>query len=240
MYRKGIKRQVRPLERLKIRYREFKGRLASAPDPDRTPTQLSPAVQSSASSSSSLVTNASLATTAEARYAHIFAPPPPGKRPEQPQFDLSLLFSDNKEYCIEEARARSIGLYGKKWPTPPPPAPFPSQTKLGNSAVSSSSSSSSVRVNFNDDGQGTSKMGARRRSIMGGAEPTVTINTKEALADVFGMFNSPEKTAKLAAIVVKKIEPGTPAAPPSVRRLANENNENAHAKTPQSSWFIFS
>ncbi|KAJ7494723.1 hypothetical protein B0H11DRAFT_1802225 [Mycena galericulata] len=238
VYRKGIKRQVRPLERLKIRYREFKGRLA---DPDRTPTQISQATPpsgssaSTSSSSSSLVTNALLATTAEARYAHIFAPPPPGKRPEKPQFDISLLFSD-KEYCIEEARARSIGLYGKKWPAPPPPAPFPSETKLGNSAVSSSSSSSlSVRVNFNDDGQGTSKMGARRRSIMGGAEPTVTINTKEALADVFGMFNSPEKTAKLAAIVVKKIEPATPAAPPSVRKLANEN-ENAHAKTPQPSF----
>ncbi|KAJ7756400.1 hypothetical protein DFH07DRAFT_1060808 [Mycena maculata] len=242
IYRKGIKRQVRPVERLKIRYREFKGRLA-APDPDRTPTQISQGVAASGSSassasSSSLVTNASLATTAEARYAHIFAPPPPGKRPEKPQFDLSLLFSD-KEYCIEEARARSIGLYGKKWPSPPPPAPFPSETKLGSSAVSSSSSSlSSVRVNFNDDGQGTSKMGIRRRSVMSGAEPTVTINTKEALADVFGMFNSPEKTAKLAAIVVKKIEPATPVAPPSFRKLANEN-ENSHAKTPQSNFRPF-
>jgi checkpoint serine/threonine-protein kinase len=175
------------------------------------------------------VTNASLATTAESRYAHIFAPPLPGKRPEKPQFDLSLLFSD-KEYCIEEARARSIGLYGKKWPAPPPPAPF---STLGNSAVSSSSSMSSVKVNFNDDGQGSSRMGAaRRRSMMGGAEPTVTINTKEALADVFGMFNSPEKTAKLAAIVQhKKIEPATPIAPPP-RRPANEN-ENSYAKTPQ-------
>jgi checkpoint serine/threonine-protein kinase len=177
------------------------------------------------------VTNASLATTAESRYAHIFAPPPPGKRPEQQQFDLSLLFSD-KEYCIEEARARSIGLYGKKWPAPPPPAPF---SPLGNSAVSSSSSSSlsSVKVNFNDDGQGSSRMGAgRRRSLLGGAEPTVTINTKEALADVFGMFNSPEKTAKLAAMT-KKIEPVTPIAPPPPRKPGNEN-ENSYAKTPQS------
>ncbi|KAJ7127002.1 hypothetical protein C8R44DRAFT_701920 [Mycena epipterygia] len=244
VYRKGIKRQVRPLERLKIRYREFKARLASGPDPDRTPTQISqsasasPSIASS-SSSSSLVTNAALATTAESRYAHIFAPPPPGKRPEQPQFDLSLLFSD-KEYCIEEARARSIGLYGKKWPAPPPPAPFPSDAKLGNSAVASSVSSlSSVRVNFNDDGQGSSRLGAvRRRSIMGGAEPTVTINTKEALADVFGMFNSPEKTAKLAAAAVKKIEPATPIAPQSFRKSTNEN-ENSYAKTPLSGFRPF-
>ncbi|KAF8206469.1 hypothetical protein K438DRAFT_1756489 [Mycena galopus ATCC 62051] len=221
VYRKGIKRQSR--------YHEFKGRLASSSDLDRTPTQRPPdadrtPTQCAAPSSSSLVTNVSLATTAESRYAHIFAPPQPGKRPEKPQFDLSLLFSD-KEYCIEEARARSIGLYGKKWPAPPPPAPF---SPLGSSAVSSSSSSSraSVKVNFNDDGQSSSRMGpARRRSMLGGAEPTVTINTKEALADVFGMFNSPEKTAKLAAIVA------TPIAP-TPRRPGNEN-ENSYAKTPQ-------
>ncbi|KAJ7104167.1 hypothetical protein B0H15DRAFT_808841 [Mycena belliarum] len=225
IYRKGIKRQVRPLERLKIRYREFKGRIASAADGDRTPTQIS----------SSLVTNASLASTAEARYAHIFAPPAPGKRREQPQFDLALLFNDNKEYCIEEARARSIGLYGKKWPAPPPPVPFQHRTKLGSSAASSSSSSS-LRVNFNDDGQTSSRMG-RRRSVMGGAEPTVTINTKEALEDVFGMFNSPEKTAKLAA-VTRKIEPATPLAPPTLRKTANEN-ENSYARTPQSSFRPF-
>ncbi|KAF7374916.1 hypothetical protein MSAN_00377700 [Mycena sanguinolenta] len=228
IYRKGIKRQVRPLERLKSRYQEFKARLAASPDLDRSPTQIS---QRAAPSSSALVTNVALATTAEARYAHIFAPPAPGKRPEKPQFDLSLLFSD-KEYCIEEARARSIGLYGKKWPAPPPPAPF---SPLGKSNVSSSSSSSlsSAKVNFNDDGQSSSRMGAaRRRSVMGGAEPTVTINTKEALADVFGMFNSPEKTAKLAAVVQnKRIEPATPLAP--LLRKAGNENENSFAKTPQ-------
>jgi checkpoint serine/threonine-protein kinase len=226
VYRKGIKRQVRPLERLKSRYREFKGRLAASPDPDRTPTQITQCAP--AASSSSLVTNVSLVTTAESRYAHIFAPPAPGKRPEKPQFDLSLLFSD-KEYCIEEARARSIGLYGKKWPAPPPPAPF---SPLGNSVVSSPSSSlASVKVNFNDEVQSSSRMGpARRRSMMGGAEPTVTINTKEARADVFGFFNSPEKTAKLAAIIKNKIEP---VAPTPLRKPRNEN-ENSYAKASQS------
>ncbi|KAJ7603143.1 Mad3/BUB1 homology region 1-domain-containing protein [Mycena polygramma] len=141
VYRKGIKRQVRPLERLKIRYREFKSRLAST-DPDRTPTQIAGGV--SVASSSSIVTNASLATTAESRYAHIFAPPLPGKRPEKPQFDLSLLFSD-KEYCIEEARARSIGLYGKKWPAPEPPAPI---SNVLYSTVSSPSSSTPSSVDL--------------------------------------------------------------------------------------------
>ena len=46
-------------------------------------------------------------------------------------------------------------------------------------------------------------------------EPTVTIATKEALADVFGMYNSPEKTLRYGAPVgskyapVRKIEPAS-------------------------------
>jgi len=43
------------------------------------------------------------------------------------------------------------------------------------------------------------------------SEPTVTINTKEALADVFGMYNSPDKTLKIERpgskhAPVKKVE----------------------------------
>lgn len=47
----------------------------------------------------------------------------------------------------------------------------------------------------------------------GYAEPTVTLATKEALADVFGMYNSPEKTTRLAGskyAPVRKVEPITP------------------------------
>lgn len=69
-------------------------------------------------------------------------------------------------------------------------------------------------------------------------EPTVTINTKEALADVFGMYNSPDKTIKVERpgskhAPVKKIEPATPA--PIIKQLSKElvSNENAPiAKTP--------
>lgn len=65
-------------------------------------------------------------------------------------------------------------------------------------------------------------------------EPTVTINTKEALADVFGMYNSPEKTLKIERpgskhAPVKKIEPLTPA--PSLRLPRVDENASAQ-KTP--------
>lgn len=70
---------------------------------------------------------------------------------------------------------------------------------------------------------------------MAGTEPTVTINTKEALADVFGMYNSPDKTKVFPGskhAPVKKIEPVTPIVPP--RLTFARENENANAKTPSS------
>jgi checkpoint serine/threonine-protein kinase len=96
-----------------------------------------------------------------------------------------------------------MGLLGKKWG--PPPA-----SELSTTA---SSSSSSVRVNFNEK----TLVATRRMSIGMRGEPTVTINTKEALADVFGMYNSPDKTLRVETpgskhAPVKKVEPTTPAA----------------------------
>ncbi|KAH8099973.1 hypothetical protein BXZ70DRAFT_197318 [Cristinia sonorae] len=117
------------------------------------------------------------------RYAHIRAPPIPGKRPEKLRFDLSLLFTnDNVEYSVQEARARSMGLLGKKWAPP----------------------------SLDDD---TTNFRRSKKAIY--AEPTVTLATKEALADVFGMYNSPDKTMKHGTAgskhaPVRKIQPITP------------------------------
>jgi len=67
--------------------------------------------------------------------------------------------------------------------------------------------------------------------VGGGVEPTVTINTKEALADVFGMYNSPEKTMRLAGVPgskhapLKKVEAVRPMAP--VGKTHAQENENA-------------
>ncbi len=191
VFRSGIKRQVRPVERLKSRYRDFWARNGS--------TSSSAAVASTSGTSSPTP----VASTAQSRYALMLAPPAPGKRPEKLRYNTSLLFTEEGvEYSVQEARARSMGLLGKKWTALPT-----------SSIVSTSSSTSSVRVTFDDDGRKsrTQGYGARRKSMMNG-EPTVTINTKEALADVFGMYNSPDKTMKLLGpgskhAPLRKVEP---------------------------------
>lgn len=162
----------------------------------------------------------------------MLAPPAPGKRPEKLRFNFSLLFTDDGvEYCIQEARARSMGLLGKKWG--PPPA-----SEFGGAGPSSLS----VPVDFNDDGQRSTRLtavGGRRKSVMGGAEPTVTINTKEALADVFGMYNSPEKTSRLAALgskhaPLKRVEPVTPVVARGSALNPEDENPIQSSKTPTS------
>jgi checkpoint serine/threonine-protein kinase len=128
------------------------------------------------------------------RYSYMLAPPITGKRPEKLRLHLHMLFTeDGGEYSMPEARARSMGLLGKKWG--PPPASELSRT-----------SASTMRVNFNDDGAKNTRNYTSRRSLASG-EPTVTINTKAALADVFGMYNSPEKSTRLPTM------PGTKHAP---------------------------
>lgn len=150
----------------------------------------------------------------------MLAPPAPGKRPEKLRFNLSLLFTeDGTEYSMQEARARSMGLLGKKWG---PPA------------------SEMVRVDFKESHgpRGTRTFTGRKGFAAG--EPTVTLATKEALADVFGMYNSPEKSMRFGAVAgskhapVRKIEPVTPLALPNHFRALSNENAMASAKTPRS------
>jgi checkpoint serine/threonine-protein kinase len=156
----------------------------------------------------------------------------PGRRPEKLRFNLSLLYTEEGvEYSMPESRARSMGLLGKKWG--PPPASELSTTL--------SSTSSTIKVDFNDDGQKTA-MGARRKSVGMRSEPTVTINTKEALADVFGMYNSPDKTLKIERpgskhAPVKKIEPTTPAG---VLRQPSKELVDGNAPTTKTPGELFS
>ncbi|XP_006459521.1 hypothetical protein AGABI2DRAFT_201858 [Agaricus bisporus var. bisporus H97] len=241
IYRRGIKKQVRPVELLKEKYKEFLARVgpissatssskatskppSSKEHTDGTQRKTSSKKEASnapsgtsKSSPSSSANIFSTTSTAASRYAVMMAPPPPGKRLEKLMFDLSLLFSDGQEYSIQEARARSMGLLGKKW-GPPPASEMPL---------------SAAPVDFNDDGSKKMKHPNRKKSLMGGAEPTVTINTKEALADVFGMYNSPEKTKIFPGskhAPVKKVEPVTPIVPPLLTRARED--ENINAKTP--------
>lgn len=109
-----------------------------------------------------------------------------------------------------------MGLLGKKW-GPPPEA---------------------TRVNFSDEGSKTRNTTGRKAVGFAAPEPTVTLATKEALADVFGMYNSPDRSQRYGPVAgskhapVRKIEPITPMSLHAPFRAAT-SNENADAsKTP--------
>ncbi|KAH7930134.1 hypothetical protein BV22DRAFT_1079389 [Leucogyrophana mollusca] len=247
IFRSGISRSARPVERLKKRYRDFQARPSSS-KPSVTPFRPSGSAEVDAlrrnpfknysppppSIPSQQISNSSPSTSSpnasHSRYAPMLAPPVPGRRPEKLRFNLSLLFTqEGVEYSAAEVRARSMGLLGKKWGPPPP-----SELRVP---------ASSVRVKFNDDGMISTQnmgMGKRKSLLGGGGEPTVTINTKEALADVFGMYNSPDKTVKRMMpgskhAPVRKIEPVTPM-PRQLPPVHAENNEMA--KTPAFKPFV--
>ncbi|PCH42415.1 hypothetical protein WOLCODRAFT_144048 [Wolfiporia cocos MD-104 SS10] len=243
-YKLGIKRRARPVDPLKRRYEDFKNgsgaSTSSNPDTDAlwkdAPAQTRalrrdpfmhysphPFPSSSSSSTTSSVPSASNTDphgSARDRYALMLAPPPPGKRPEKLRFTLSLLFTDDGvEYSMQEARARAMGLLGKKWLPPPSAASLQSAPSKG----------------------GRKEERTRTKTY---AEPTMTLATREAMADVFGMYNAPEATVRYGAVLDKdrykpvEIEPITPSAN-QVRALSNENanktpgsNENAGMKIP--------
>ncbi|THH33189.1 hypothetical protein EUX98_g969 [Antrodiella citrinella] len=225
--RVGIRRNARPVERLKKRYAEFQSNKLQLPPPpdaklwnDATPStkelrkhplknypepsskkstshhpskhsaakpDAQPAAKLVAPSAHAAPSSSSAPANFDEqdRYIYIRAHRDTGNRREKLRFNLSLLFTDdNVEYSVQEARARSMGLLGKKWG--PPPSDVPKETA------------------------GKFKRGG------GFAEPTVTLATKEALADVFGMYNSPEKTMRSATLAgskyapVKRLDPMTP------------------------------
>ncbi|KAJ3491778.1 hypothetical protein NLI96_g434 [Meripilus lineatus] len=245
IYQLGIQRRARPLERLKKRYAEFQSRPNSSrpsshsnsslwrdapsqtqalrrdpflnyPDPKPGHSSRSRSTNTHSSTASSSAQPSSSGHDHN-RYAHILAPPVPGKRPEKLRFNLSLLFTkESGEFSIAEARARSMGLLGKKW-GPPPEA---------------------TRVNFSDEGSKTRNTTGRKAVGFAAPEPTVTLATKEALADVFGMYNSPDRSQRYGPVAgskhapVRKIEPITPMSLHAPFRAAT-SNENADAsKTP--------
>ena len=175
-------------------------------------------------------------------------PAPQGKRPEKLRFNLASLFSeDGMEYNIHEARARSMGLLGKKWAPPPP-------SELQCSTSSSTSLQSSGGTTVSGSKSSRNPTITRKGGFGGGySEPTVTLATKEALADVFGMYNSPEKSMRFGPAAgskyapVRRVEPVTPVGGGSLHsafaaaKKADENaktpipvfrDENANTKTP--------
>ncbi|KAG6873942.1 hypothetical protein C0995_008981 [Termitomyces sp. Mi166 len=231
IYRQGIRRQARPMERLKKRYQEFQSKNPTSSNRPRRPLPKRDGQAPSAASSSATLMRVdasnlmNMSGTVESRYAVMLAPPDPGKRPEHYCFNMSLLFTkESGEFSIQEARARSMGLLGKKWPPPPPDSfQFPADT---------SSESMSMPVDFNDDGPKSTFGG--RRSILGGAEPTVTINTRAALDDVFGMYNSPDKTLMPGSKYgpLRQVRPSSVGLTPRTPAIDENENVEEKGKTP--------
>ncbi|KAJ8469981.1 hypothetical protein ONZ45_g16709 [Pleurotus djamor] len=204
IYRKGIKRQARPLEKLKAQYREFQARQPSTSSSKPANPTTSTSVKSRPPPPTQTQPSSTSSPSSASAYSLMLAPPIPGKRPEKLMFSLPLLFTqDGVEYCSQEVRARSMGLLGKKW-GPPNPSELPRTRAI------SFQSSSSDEEGHTGNKASSHKYGGRRSLGLGLSvpEPTVTINTKEALADVFGMYNSPDRT-----ITTKLNRPGTKYAP---------------------------
>ncbi|KAL0580955.1 protein kinase [Marasmius crinis-equi] len=225
VFRKGLKRQARPTERLKKRYEDFQKK---HPIPSSSSPSSSNQVEVKSKRIPSSSTSPSVIGTAASRYALMLAPPEPGKRPEKLEFSLPLLYTEEQgEFCIEEARARSMGLLGKQWPALP-------------TGSGKSNRSSRLTVVFKDDRNTRS---LKRKSMVAGAEPTVTINTKEALADVFGMYNSPERTVKTMLgskhAPVTRIDAITPFVP-QTKVTAPSASENTPSQSSKPGMALYS
>jgi checkpoint serine/threonine-protein kinase len=144
-------------------------------------------------------------------------------------FDLTLLLApDGMEYSFREARARHLGLLDKKWPPPPPPNAAASSSRAA-SGSDSFVKEDSVKVDFNDSSSKLTKA-ARRQSV------TVTINTKQALEDVFDMYNAPleEEAANVSSGTVETPSHLRTPAPPSSRPpVFQDENAGTTATKPR-------
>jgi checkpoint serine/threonine-protein kinase len=231
IYQYGIKNGPKRVDKLEQAYSQFMRRTTSTALPPRSApvSSRSPPKRHDKFTPDGPI-KVLLNANINPRYAMMLAPLPPDKRPEKRRFDLSLLFTeDGIEYSAAEARARSLGLYGKQWSRPP--GPF-----VGEAPTSTANRNSLMR---SDDGTRNTRA-LRRKSLMV-SEPTVTMNTKEALEDVYGMYNSPEKTMKLANIALRRVDASTPAslAPPRVLE-SKSSNENPGSKIPAPAFKSFS
>ncbi|QRW04081.1 protein kinase [Ceratobasidium sp. AG-Ba] len=168
--------------------------------------------------------------------------PGPGKKAEQICLPLARLQAAGsgstdgpQELSPDEARARALGLLGKKWAPPPVVVAVP------------------VRDSARDGPGGAGVKGAKKEkertmTVTMAGEPTVTVNTRAALGDVFEMFNaSPGKEKHITGRIEEEDEaeegveelrpplsmmnlsesqgaPGTPTpATGSIRRSENSN-----------------
>ena len=233
-------RAVRKEPLKNFRSSQSKSSSSSTPAPAAAPSASSEQATASTSVPPELLNHPSMTKHGHTRYQFMLMPAPPGKRPERYRFNLPALFTeDGTEYSVQEVRARSMGLLGKKWGPPPPSEMqrFAPSSSLGSS--SSSAAGNQPKPSMRRRGYDESERTVQGRGYAGGyAEPTVTLATKEALADVFGMYNSPEKTmgngpaAGSKYAPVRRIEPITPAGGGTLQSALRQAKADENAKTP--------
>ncbi|KAI6034825.1 hypothetical protein EDC04DRAFT_3034243 [Pisolithus marmoratus] len=181
-FRAGISRSARPLERLKRRYRDFQSR------PPSSKCQLPPFKPSGVAEVDALRRNPLKNSTHKlVRQPRSHSLP---KVPPRPVSQGAPAASPSNS-----AHARYATMLA-----PPAPGKRPEKLRLISHYYSRLQASNTPQQ--------------RRKSVsmVAAGEPTVTINTKEALADVFGMYNSPDKTVKRSMpgskyAPVRKVEP---------------------------------
>lgn len=141
---------------------------------------------------------------------------PAVKANELLEIDLSLYtVADGTEVNPAEQRTTRMGLSNKVWPAPPAHLLLAAPTLSASSNQDTSGDLSTGNVSgragrhremtasINFSGESTSHTSNTRRSrpsLTTNRDPTVTINTKEGLMDVYGFFNSPTKSMKLEGI----------------------------------------
>lgn len=150
---------------------------------------------------------------------------PSVKPNERLQIDIALLIlPDGTEIHPLERRARDFGVADKKWPSPGPElAPNPSGTNPSSSMFKSGEIE--TRVDF----EGTKPMTISNTNFTNMTrDATVTINTKEALMAVYGMYNSPTKSISSDKAFAAIMDPGKADVPTPMPATANAvHDENA-------------
>jgi checkpoint serine/threonine-protein kinase len=155
---------------------------------------------------------------------------PSVKPNERLQIDISLLIlPDGTEIHPLERRARDFGVADKKWPSPGPElAPHPS------GANPTSSMFKSGEIETRVDFEGTKPMTMSNTNFTNMTrDATVTINTKEALMAVYGMYNSPTKSIGSDKAFAAMMDPGNADAPtpmPAISKAAHDENAGTAKK----------
>ncbi|PVG04065.1 hypothetical protein CPB86DRAFT_809962 [Serendipita vermifera] len=132
---------------------------------------------------------------------------PSVKPNERLQINVSMLvLADGTEIHPLERRARDFGFADKKWPPPDP-----EQMENGNNrGPGPSNDGYETKVDFD----GTKPMTLASTNYTGTMrDATVTINTKEALMAVYGMYNSPTKSLTSGKAFASMIDPNEAELP---------------------------